>query len=290
MNEKLEMLKKELTETINKIENTKNMKIIGLNVKHKSYGIGKVKVQQENKIEVEFGNNQIKKFVIPDVFINKFLEIDDITIKEKISELKDLYMQKNEIEEKAKAEINEINKIEAERNLEKNKYRYEKNDTSIIYKEVQYYIDKGYIETSDNAIFKTIRDVSDLFNKNYKGLQKCCVVTGFEKEYFWCPKLEIDMQDKIDLEKLPYLNTISQDKEFIYESNKKDPIGFVKDMLLYRSNDLRITFPKYNKLNGYVFEGIYEMDIEATKETLILTHPKVVWKRMHNKVELTKYF
>ena len=62
----------------------------------------------------------------------------------------------------------------------------------------EYYINKGSIEKKDNAKFRTVKLVSDLFNKGHRD--------GFIKVYFpacdddrsvmvWCPKLKLIVGD-----------------------------------------------------------------------------------------------
>lgn len=292
--EKKEQIKAIENEFINinkQIQTNTKFECKGLIVKHKLLGKGEVIIQEDSLINVKFGNQEMKKFRIPVVFTNNFLSCEDDNFNKELNKFIKLNEIKKELEKEKELKINELKNLEKEYNSHIESLKnVDIKDINIINEKTNFYINRGYIEVKDNAVFKTLKDISDLFNKGYKGLQKCCVKTGFDTEYFWCPKLEIDIQDKLELEAIPYLNIISQDKEYIYETRKEDALGFVKDMILYRNEDIRITFPKYNKLNGYIFEGIYEMDVKATKEMLDTPQPKVVWRRINVKVELNKYF
>lgn len=56
------------------------------------------------------------------------------------------------------------------------------NNYEGMYRDPQYYINKQYIDVKDNIGFKTIYEVSKLFNKNYKGLQQTYFQTNDKKE------------------------------------------------------------------------------------------------------------
>ena len=63
-------------------------------------------------------------------------------------------------------------------------------------------------------------------------------------------------------------------------------------MLKYHLGELRIMFPKYKDETGimmYRFRGIYMFDIDATKETLKNGQNRVVWKKIDDKLDLSKY-
>ena len=157
----------------------------------------------------------------------------------------------------------------------------------------QYYINKKNISVEDKVQFRTVQEVSELFNKGYKASQKVYFKTGFENEHVCCPKLQLEESEQNEFKNNPYINTITSDKEYIFEYRVIDPIGFVNDMLKYHMGEVRIMFPKYKDETGimmYRFRGIYIFDINATKETLKSGHNRVVWKKIDNKLDLSKYF
>ena len=157
----------------------------------------------------------------------------------------------------------------------------------------QYYIEKKNISVEDNIQFRTVQEVSELFNKGYKANQKVYFKTVIDNEYVCCPKLKLEESNKNEFKNNPYINTITSDKKYIFEYRVKDPIGFVNEMLKLHFNEIRIMFPKYKDETGmmmYRFRGIYIFDIEATKNTLKSGENRIVWRKIDNKLDLRKYF
>lgn len=76
----------------------------------------------------------------------------------------------------------------------------------------QKYIDKGYIDIEDNAMFRTHKDVYNCFGYNYKSNVQQCGLNHKrnEKVRIWCPKLYKNNK---------WINEISYDEEIIYESS-----------------------------------------------------------------------
>ena len=87
----LDEISTKIDEYINSIGND----ILGNVVEHKIFGKGKVNHLENNIIQVEFKNNVIKKFQIPDVFINKFIVTDKIQ-QENLDNIASLKNQKND--------------------------------------------------------------------------------------------------------------------------------------------------------------------------------------------------
>lgn len=157
------------------------------------------------------------------------------------------------------------------------------------YPEIQYFVEKGYIDTADKSSFKTIQEVSDLFNKGYKGMQRC----WFEDEkksriYIWCPKLKLYQGDD---PKVPYINVISQDGTIIYESAKDKGVNpqFIDIVINGKQQELtvRYTFAYCRDSSGersYQFKGVFKLNKQRTK-----AENKRVWEKISDRVDLKKY-
>jgi len=157
----------------------------------------------------------------------------------------------------------------------------------------EYYIKQQNISIEDNVQFRTVQEVSELFNKGYKANQKIYFKTGYPNEHVCCPKLQLEESSQNEFKNNPYINTITSDKKYIFEYRVMDPVEFVEDMMKWHSEEIRILFPKYKDETGFMmyrFRGVYVFDTEATKETLKNGKNRVVWKQIDDKVDLSKYF
>lgn len=143
------------------------------------------------------------------------------------------------------------------------------------------YIKLGKIECRDNVSLRTIQEVSDLFNKGYRGTQKCYFRTNTAEEHVWCPKLKLE---DTDFKGNRYQNEISLDGKFIYETEEDNDEFYTYD----RKNEVRIVFPKYKDETGswrYKFKGIYTFNREFSDKT-----KKAVWEKVGESVDLKQYF
>ncbi|MDD4375533.1 MAG: hypothetical protein PHR25_02010 [Clostridia bacterium] len=161
----------------------------------------------------------------------------------------------------------------------------------VVYNMPKFYIDKGYIDFEENVKFRTVKEVSDLFNMGYKeGSQVTFKHTGFDNEYFWCPKLKLNNNDFG--KSIPYTNEITLDGKYIYESSKEKSFKFAND-ILNDSTQTRFVFGYYRDSSGenmYKFRGVFELDIDKTKEMIENKIYKRVWKKTKNTVDIKKYF
>ena len=171
-----------------------------------------------------------------------------------------------------------INELEKSQSLQK---------WEVTYKQPEYYINKGYIDSKDRPAFKTIQEVSELFNKGYKGTQKCWFRDLPEsKTTIWCPKLKFDSTDKGK-----YDNYISSDGKIIYESNPqvKENV-FIKGVIkMYNEGFIkRYVFLKFKDSSGrnmYRFKGVFKLDLEKSKK-----EKKAVYVKSNSIIKLDKYF
>lgn len=173
---------------------------------------------------------------------------------------------------------NIVEKIKNKINTMGNKFKTWDN----VETEPSVFIKRGYINSLDNAGFKTIQKVSELFNKGYKGTQRCWfrAKTGDNSERVWCPKLKIANGD---FKNNPYLNEVSSDGKFIYETSEKD-----KDFYKHERQEIRFVFPKYKDETGcrrYKFKGVYRFNRELSDK-----YKKAVWEKFDEQINLKKYF
>ena len=153
-----------------------------------------------------------------------------------------------------------------------------------VYNTADEFVKKQSIEKNDNAKFRTLQDVSELFNKGYHGNQLAYFnVSKEDNEYAWCPKLKLNEDDfKNNL----YENEISDDGVYIFESSKEKNDKFVLDVL--KTNEKRFVFAKYRDETGdfsYKFLGVYILDRNKT-----MNLNKRSWKKIDSKISLNKYF
>lgn len=153
-----------------------------------------------------------------------------------------------------------------------------------VYNTADEFVKKQSIEKNDNAKFRTLQDVSELFNKGYHGNQLAYFnVSKEDNEYAWCPKLKLN---EYDFKNNLYENEISDDGVYIFESSKEKNDKFVLDAL--KTNEKRFVFAKYRDETGdfsYKFLGVYILDRNKT-----MNLNKRSWKKIDSKISLNKYF
>lgn len=154
-----------------------------------------------------------------------------------------------------------------------------------IYEKASYYINKGYISRTENARFKTIDDIGELFNMEkvpmgYKVHGYVPIIN--DSEYFWCPTLKLS-DDEVILNNAE--NTISKDGKYIFEYFKKDNEIEVRKVL--NSDVTRYVFGRYRDetgSNSYKFIGVYKLDRERTLKDNVRS-----WKRDAESIDLNQY-
>lgn len=155
-------------------------------------------------------------------------------------------------------------------------------------KEAKQCVEQGYISINDNVEFRTIRDVTDLFNKHYRGFQRSWI------------KIDSDWQRVASCYQMPnvsdrniYRNILTPDGKCFYylineDSNvKKEEV--VKGII---NHEMKVTFLflKYPNSKGYKFVGIFEKDIKAMEKSIADKEYKVVYKKIDDKLDLTQFF
>lgn len=135
----------------------------------------------------------------------------------------------------------------------------------------QKYIDKGYIDIEDNAMFRTHKDVYNCFGYHYKSnVQQCCLNNKTnEKVRIWCPKLYKNNK---------WINEISYDEEIIYESSVdlEENKNHIEKTLKEKRNERYVFAHSKDNLGRvlYRFKGAYRLDKNKTIEL-----QKTVWVR-----------
>ncbi|WP_417880539.1 hypothetical protein [Vibrio sp.] len=140
------------------------------------------------------------------------------------------------------------------------------------------YVKLGYISTSDNVAFKTIKDACNCFGHSYLGFQRAGTHHPYHSDtILWFPKL---------FPNGVWNNVISDDENIIIERHEEEAAK--KHVLMHLENKekykhKRIVFAKVKGNLGdvlYRFRGLYELD---TKKSNYQTG--LVWKRISTKVE-----
>jgi len=154
-----------------------------------------------------------------------------------------------------------------------------------LYEKPSYYIKKGYLKLSDRQAFRTIQEVSELFNKGYKGTQRAWFKDKpNSKITVWCPKLKFEKSDKGEFD-----NFISPDGKTIYESKSTNEFNYKEFIDKYNEGyTTRYVFAKFKDSSGrnmYRFRGVFELDLKQTKDL-----KKVVWRRIGEQINLSEYF
>lgn len=138
------------------------------------------------------------------------------------------------------------------------------------------YIDKGFIDVRDNAVFKHSADACNCFGHNYKLLRKGGVPHKYlDNVNIWFPKLYThgEWQNSISFDE----NTIFE-KNINYNKNKQA----VKDWL-NQKRKIRYTFAQSKDNLGrtlYRFIGEYTLNEEKTKKLQM-----AVWERTNTRVK-----
>lgn len=160
------------------------------------------------------------------------------------------------------------------------------------YKKPEFYIQKGFIELKDNAGFRTVQEVSELFNKGYKKSQKAYFKVNDDwSESVSCCKLKIDEDD--ECKNIKFLNEITSDGMYIYESEKGDNAENFAVAGFNEKNQKRYMFAKYRDYSGsimYKFRGVFILDIDKTEKSIEKKEYKRVWKKISDKIDISKYF
>jgi hypothetical protein len=143
----------------------------------------------------------------------------------------------------------------------------------------QYYIDKGNIDISDKAEFRTIAEAASCFGKKYRALQRSYFRHPKQMgKRLWFPKF---------YENKEWDNRISSDEETIVSTSKlPNKIRENVDEIKAQKNDSVIVFGRIKNIAGkmtYQFKGEYELDENASNyengltfrriETSVKTYP-----------------
>lgn len=135
-----------------------------------------------------------------------------------------------------------------------------------------YYIDKGYIDYKENALFRRIVDACNCFGLNYKGNQRAYVKHPIEAECaLWFPKL---------YENEEWDNSISEDNLIIKEKyiGNKSTWKEAIEVNINKLRKKRLVFAKVKSPLGWImyrFMGIYELDIDASLESEYSVYRKI---------------
>lgn len=147
------------------------------------------------------------------------------------------------------------------------------------------FIERGSINVSDNAKFRTINDVGKIFNIDKVAFNQ--KIHGYvhikDNLYYWCPivKIKGDECDNNSWE-----NEISDDGLFLFENQKERKSDYLSRAI--NENHVRYVFIKYKDESEkiiYKFKGVFKLDLEQSKAKNIR-----VWKRTSDNVDLKNFF
>lgn len=159
---------------------------------------------------------------------------------------------------------------------------------NIICNEAKQCIEKGYISIDDNVEFRTIRDVSDLFNKNYKGFQRSWIKIDSD----WHRVASCYQMTSITDRNI-YKNILTSDGNcFYYLINEKSDAKKEEAVMGIINHNMKITylFLKYPNSAGYRFVGVFKKDVEAMKKSIKDKQYKVVYSKIDDKLDLKQFF
>ena len=135
--------------------------------------------EEEHKIADEKRTEEIIK--------NKLRALDEVVYHKLFIKRIDTTKSMEEINKRIDNIVNHIKK------------EIDKQDSKFIpweidYKSPEFYIKQGYINFKDNVKFRTIKEISDLFNKGYKkGTRKGFFRTIISNEYILCCKMQFGL-------------------------------------------------------------------------------------------------
>lgn len=190
------------------------------------------------------------------------------------------------IKDKSLEEINEqINDIveEANRRIESLGNQY--IPWEHVNNEPNFYIEKGSIKVSDNAKFRTIDIIGQLFNMEKVPFNEKLhgYVHIINNIYYWCPTLKIN-GDECDNN--AWENEISEDGKTIYENQKEKSNHYISDVI--DEDPIRYIFTKYKDETGtmiYKFKGVFNLDKEKT-----IRNNQRTWKKISDDIDLNMFF
>lgn len=281
INEKLNELHTTLEDLNNRIKegiSSIAKAYLGKEIEHKTLGKGKVIDTEKSIIYIEFKDKSVKKFKIPDSFINNFLIADDINLN-KMNNIVNLAEEKEQLSKEIITMQIALDEIKNGKKIDL---------SNVVCKEAKQCIEKGYISVEDDVEFRTIRDVSDLFNKNYKGTQKSWIPVDSDwQRVASCYQMESSTERNI------YSNILTADgKCFYYFSNEDNDLKKEEKVREFIKNGMTKTylFLKYPNSTGYKFYGVFEKDVEAMEKSIKNNEYKVVYKKVDDKLELRQFF
>lgn len=141
------------------------------------------------------------------------------------------------------------------------------------------YIDRGYIDLSDDVVFDKIVSAVNCFGHNYAGWQRGGAVHAYEENtIIWFPKLFPNGE---------WDNIISDDENIIYERNVNDEKAVSHiEKTIADGIHTRIVFAKVKDSLGYTkyrFKGKYVLNIGDTD-----LKQGLVWERVATRVRTYK--
>lgn len=155
----------------------------------------------------------------------------------------------------------------------------------IIDKPAEMVLENGKISTDDALEFKTIQELCRCFGRDDKPIQRCYFDIGNGYQ-IWCPKLAVYEENRPKAGSAAgWINELSEDKEFIYESNPENDDA---DHRPQTQNKPRIAFAKSKSVLGidaYRFLGVYQYQQNHEKTTITTR----VYRRISKEMDVNTF-
>lgn len=205
----------------------------------------------------------------------------EITMEEMLSTIKEsesfilrrvpAYESIEMINESIESIVEEIHSLVEERNIEPWNYGEDA---------IAQALSKGTLSIEDGLSFTKIIDICRCFGKEYKGMQRSYFNIGND-HYLWCPKLAIESTEGPKSIANGWINTLSDDWEYIYETN--DDVSKVEKL---PKDKKRATFAKSKDVLGrnvYRFVGVFSHSPELSSKG------NNVYIRISEEINLTEW-
>lgn len=128
-------------------------------------------------------------------------------------------------------------------------------------------IEKGYIDADDDVVFYRHSDACNCFGHNYKQFMRALARHPIDSgRTIWFPRFYSN-----DI----WENRFADNEDTVYERKKQNNESYVEDCLREPGAFNRLLFAKVEEASGekvYRFKGRYEIDVETSRQTKIITY------------------
>lgn len=147
--------------------------------------------------------------------------------------------------------------------------------------EAKYYLEKGNINIKDTIEFKTIRDVTDLFHKNYEGYMRSWINVSEDWSIVAsCYHYQAQIYDNF--------YNIGDDCFYYKIRNENDTKKkeFLEDFIYRNNMKTTYLFYKFQNSKTYKFIGVFEKDIDEMKRYMEIGEYRIIYKKVRDELKL----